>query len=76
MPTLTKKHFVWLANQVAPHIHPFSLKQFTDEVARFSDNPTFDREKFERAMEGVAADRQMLNDIPAHELKIDDDIPY
>ena len=76
MPKLTKQHFVWLAHEVAPHIHPFSLKQFTDIVARFSDNPQFDREKFERAMDGVRADRNALNDISPADYKIDDEIPY
>ena len=76
MPKLTKQHFKWLAEEVSLHINPHSLRQFTDMVARFSDNPNFDRERFEEAIEGVMADRYAQNDTPPELYKIDDEIPY
>jgi len=69
MPNMTKKHFVWLAKEVAPNIRPDKIAEFVATVATFSGNPNFDEDKFIDALESASLDERSQNDLGPEDYK-------
>lgn len=75
MANMTKKHFVWLATEVAPYIRSQDVPNFTDTVARFASNSRFQRQTFiQRCYDEIQAKQHDESIAPEH-YKLDDHIP-
>jgi len=64
---MTRKHFEWVADSVAPLVgSPIIIERMADELEAM--NPRFNKEKFlRRAIEAWEK---------SHDITIDDEIPY
>ncbi len=69
MPNMTKKHFVWLAKEIAPKIKQDKISEFVKSVASFSGNPNFDQDKFIDALESAQLDHRSENDLGPEDYK-------
>ncbi len=69
MPTMTKKHFVWLAKEVAPLVYQDKIGDFVQSVKNFSGNPHFDKQRFTEALEKAWLDQRAENDIGPEDYK-------
>ena len=64
---MTRKHFEWVADSVAPLVRsPIIIERMADELEAM--NPRFNKEKFLRR--AIAAWEK------SHNITIDDEIPY
>lgn len=73
MPKLTKQHFRWLAEDIAPLIQAGRGEHFAKLVQEFSQNSRFNKEKF---LDVSGSHWNAHNPEYQHQEDIDDSIPY
>lgn len=73
MPKLTKKHFRWLAEDIAPLIQAGRGEHFANLVKEFSENNKFDYDKF---LHVSWSNWNALNPEYPDQTELDDSIPH